>query len=236
MLVFRFYFYNVEKKIFGAIMIIGDTMGNKVNLLDMSFKNMSVEEKRAALVVMDVMLKKLHEKDLMVTDFNPNSIYFQDGIYSFEKVAPISMIADNKEEAILNNVIWMSVVALWAYNSNPVQSLMAPLFVSNNFNSFSYWYPEEDKTYYQSILVDSYRSGKLIAPVTYLSDHIIQQHKNRSAGNNTSLAYIKATEAGRALANKDEAAFGHNFFFVTMVASLIIIMTGLVLYFVSYLG
>lgn len=217
-------------------MIIGDTMGDKVNLLDIGFKNMTLEEKRAALVVMDVMLKKLHEKDLMVTDFSPNNICFQDGIYSFEKVAPISMIADNKEEAILNNVIWMSVVALWAYNSNPSHSLMAPLFVSNNFDSFSYWYPEEDKNYYKSILVDSYRTGKIVVPVTYFSDYIIEQHKNRSTGNNTSLAYIKATEAGRAFANRDEAAFGHNFFFMTLAASVVVIMIGVILYFASYLG
>lgn len=217
-------------------MIIGDTMGNKVNLFDMGFKNMSIEEKRAALVVMDVMLKKLHEKDLMVTDFNPNNIYFQDGIYSFEKVAPISMIADTKDEAILNNVIWMSVVALWGYNSNPSNTLMAPLFVSDKFDSFSFWYPEEDREYYRSILIDSYRSGKNAAPVTYFSDFVIQQHKNRSNGNNTNLAYIKATEVGRALTNKDEAAFGHNFFFVSMVTSLTVALIGIIFYFASYLG
>jgi len=217
-------------------MIIGDTMENKVNLLSMGFRNMPLEEKRAALVVMDVMLKKLHENGFMVTDFNPSSIYFQNGIYSFEKVAPISMIADNKEEAILNNVIWMSVVALWGYNLNSSDSLMAPRFVGDNFNSFSHWYPEEDKSYYQSILVDSYNNGKLISPTPYLSDHVIAQHKNRSTGNNPSMAYVKATEAGRALANNDEAAFGHKFFFISIVTSLTIAMIGIIFYFASYLG
>lgn len=218
-------------------MIIGDTMENKVNLLNMNFNHMALEEKRAALVVMDVMLKKLHESGYMVTDFSPNKIYFQDGIYTFEKVAPISsIVAENKEDAVLNNVIWMSVVALWAYNSNSANNLMAPLFVSNNFDSFAYSYPEEDRNYYKSILVDSYRTGKLSAPVTYFSDYIIQQHKNRSTSNGSNLAYIKATEAGRALANNDEAAFGHNFFLVTIVASLTVILIGVILYFYSYLG
>lgn len=206
-----------------------------MSLLDMDFKYLSIEEKRTALVVMDVMLKKLHSKGLMVTDFNPNNIYFQDGIYSFEKVAPISMIADNKEEAILNNTIWMSVVALWGYNSSPSDSLMAPLFVSNNFDSLSYWYPDEDRLYYQSILVDSYRSGKLVTTVPYLSDHVIKQHKGRSTNSSSNLAYVKATEVGKALAN-DEAAFGNRFFFISMVTSLTVALFGLLLYFVNYLG
>ena len=213
-------------------------MGNKVSLLDMSFKNLPLEEKRVALVVMDVMLKKLHESGYMVTNFSPSNIYFQDGIYSFEKIASISsIVADNKNDAVLNNVIWMSILALWSYNTTPSNSLVNPLFVSNNFDSFAFCYPNEDKEYYRSILIDSYRSGKLVAPNTYFSDYVIEQHKNQSNGNaNNNLAYIKATEAGKALTNKDEAAFGQSFFFVSVVASLIIMLSGIVFYFASYLG
>lgn len=212
-------------------------MEDRVNLLDTGFKNLSIEEKRAALVVMDIVLKRLHSKGFMVTDFNPNNIYFKDGIYFFEKVAPISsIVADNKDEAILNNVIWMSVLALWAYNTNPSYNLINPLFVSNNFNSFSYWYPEEDRAYYQSILIDSYRSGKISTPTVYYSDYVVKNHQNRAGGNSNSLAYIKATDIGKAFASKDEAAFGHNFFLVTLVASLTIILAGVVFYFTNYLG
>ena len=212
-------------------------MENRANLIDVGLKHLSNEEKKVALVIMDVMLKKLHENGYMVTDFSPNNIYYQDGIYSFDKVAPISsIVADNKDDAILNNVIWMSVLALWVYTANPSNNLVAPLFVSNNFDSFSFWYPEEDRNYYQSILIDSYRSGKLAAPTVYFSDYIIEQHKKQSTGNNNNLAYMKATEIGRALSNKDEAAFGHNFFFVTVVASLTVALIGIIFYFASYLG
>lgn len=212
-------------------------MGNKVSLLDSGFKNLPIEEKRVALVIMDIMLKKLHENGLMVTDFSPHNIYFQNGIYSFEKIAPISsIVAENKDEAVLNNVIWMSVVALWGYNSNPSYNLISPLFVSNNFDSFAFWYPEEDRAYYQSVLIDSYRSGKIATSNIYFSDYVVEQHKKQSSSDSNSLAYVKATNIGKVFANKDEAAFGHNFFFISMAVSLTIALTGIIFYFASYLG
>ena len=93
-------------------MIIGDTMGNKISLVDMNFKSLSLEEKRVAFVMMDMMLKKLHNRNYMVTDFRPNQIYFQDGIYYFEKVAPISgYYSDNKDNAVLRNILGLSNLA-----------------------------------------------------------------------------------------------------------------------------
>lgn len=215
-------------------MIIGDTMeANRISLVDMNFKNMSMEQKREALVVMDLMLKKLHSKGLMVTDFNVNHIYLEDGIYFFEKTMPITSIsADNKESAILNNMIWMSVVALWVYNAGPMNNLISPSYASNQFQNFAFCYPEEDRSYYKSILVDSYQSGKIVAPDIYLSDYIIKQQQSSIKGS-SSLAYIKATEAGKAFANTDEAAFGHRFFLMTVVASLAVGFIGLLFYFVS---
>lgn len=206
-------------------------MVDKVNLLDMNFRNMSVEQKRAALVVMDLMLKRLHSNGLMVTDFNVNNISFQDGIYSFEKVMPITSItADNKETAILNNMIWMSVVALWAYSDNPSNSLISPSYVSEQFQNFSFWYPEEDRAYYKSILVDSYQSGKMVASDIYLSDYVVKQQRS-SNKSGSSLAYIKATEAGKALSNMDEAAFGNRFFLITVATALVILLFGFICYF-----
>lgn len=209
-------------------------MVNKVNLIDMNFKTMSVEEKRAALVAMDLMLKKLHSSNLMVTDFNVNNIYFEDGIYYFQKIRPItSIVAGNREEAILNNMIWMSIVALWAYNDNSTNILVSPSYVSNHFDRFSFWYPEEDRDYYRSILVDSYRNGKLVSSDIYFSDYVIKQnHSSNKSG--TSLAYVKATEAGKAFASIDEAAFSNSFFMVTVVTTLSVLLVGLIFFFYYY--
>lgn len=209
-------------------------MKDRVNLIDMNFKSLSIERKREALVVMDMMLKKLHDKGLMVTDFNASNIYFENGIYFFEKTMPItSIVADNKDTAVLNNLIWMSILALWAYNDNPSNSLISPSYVSSQFPSFSFWYPEEDRPYYKTILVDSYQSGRLLESNIYLSDYVVKQQSSSNKGG-SSLAYIKATEAGKAFSNMDEAAFGHRFFLVTVVASLLVGLIGLFLYFFDY--
>jgi hypothetical protein len=212
-------------------------MSDKQDLLSLGLKNLPIEEKKAALVVMDIMLKKLHDNGYMVCDFSPNHIYFQDGIYYFEKILPISsVVADNREEAILNNVIWMSILALWVYSPTANDNLIQPSFVSNKFDSFSSCYPEGDRSYYKSILVDSYQSGKIKTSTPYFSDYIIKNHNNRSSKNTASLAYVKATEVGKLLANDEEAAFGHNFFFLTVVASITVLFIGLISYLLIYLG
>lgn len=211
-------------------------MANKISLLDMNFKGFTVEEKRAAFALMDVTMKRLHERNLMVTDFRPNQIYFQDGIYFFEKVSPINAYySDNKENAILRNVLGLSNLAFCSYlpNYNLVQGLLSYDVIHQNFNSLLTYFPEEDQSYYKSIFIDSYDSKKLPNDIIYYSDHIIKQHNNSSNRNVSSLAYIKATEAGRAFSKLDdnEAAFGHNFFFVTVVASLTVMLIGIILYF-----
>ena len=63
-----------------------------------------------------------------------------------------SVVADNKEQAILHNLTWMSMVALWLYSDNPTTTLISPEFVRNNFDSFSFWYPQEDREYYLSLI------------------------------------------------------------------------------------
>lgn len=222
-------------------MIIGDTMGNKVSLLDMNFKNLSLEEKRAAFVLMDIMLKRLHERNLMVTDFRPSQIYFQDGIYYFEQVDFISdYYSDNKENAILRNILGLSNLAFCSYLSdyNLEQGLLSYDVIYQNFNNFSSCFKEEDRNYYKSVFIDSYDSKKLPSDTIYYSDFVIKQHRNSNNNNVTSLAYVKATEAGKAFAKQDdsEAAFGHKFFFLTIVASFIVMLAGIIFYFFSYLG
>ena len=65
--------------------MIGDTM-EAIRLIDTNFKSLPMEEKRAVIALLDVMMKRLHKKNLMINDFNPANIYYQDGIYFFDKV------------------------------------------------------------------------------------------------------------------------------------------------------
>lgn len=221
-------------------MIIGDTM-RKINLLDMNFKSFSISEKQVAFVLMDMMMKKLHERNLMVTDFSPSQIYFQDGIYYFEKVDSISdYYSDNKENAVLRNIFGLSNLAFCSYlpDYRLEQGLLSYDVIHQNFNNFSSYFHELDRDYYKSVFVDSYNNKNLPSDNIYYSDYIIKKHNNTANNNTTSLAYVKATEVGRAFKIQDdsEAAFGHKFFFLTIVASFIVMLVGVLFYIFNYLG
>lgn len=207
-------------------------MKDRVNLLDINFKSLPMEEKRTAFVLMDIMLKKLHEKNMMVTSFQPHDIYFENGFYSFEKVSPITnYYAKDKEEAILRNLLGLSNLAFCSYLSDYrlEQGLLSYEVVSNHFQSFANIFNEEDRNYYKTILVDCYQSGKLSQNCVYYSDYIINVNKGKNTSSRNSLSYVKATEAGRAMASEDEAAFGHTFFLFTVVASISVAFIGFIL-------
>lgn len=213
-------------------MIIGDTMA-KVNLIDMNFKSLSLEEKRVAFVLMDVMLKRLHLKNLVVTDFSPENIYYDNGFYYFRKVSanPVYYAA-NKEEAVFKNVLSLSNLAFCSYlpDYDLKQGLLNSDIVSNNFDNFVSYLPEDDRNYYRAVLVDSYKQNRLVTDKVYYFDYIAGTSKNSIAKGNSNML-VKATEAGRALANQDESAFGKDFFFLAMVTSLTLLLVGAFVYF-----
>lgn len=219
---------------------MAEVMNNKVNLIDMNFKQLSMADKRVAFTLMDAMLKKLHEKNMMVTDFSPNKICYQDGFYTFEDVEFITdYYANDRDVAIFSNILALCNLAFCSYlpDYQLNQGMLNFEVISNNFDNFVSYLPEEDRDYYRGVLVDSYKRGKIDGHTLYYSDHIIKLGQNHNGSNNNSLAYVKATEAGKAFANKEnEAAFGHNLFFITVVLSLIIGMIGIILYFSNYIG
>lgn len=228
----RNYIIIIEKKFFNDIMIIGDTMP-RVNLIDINFKNMSVEDKRVAFVLMDFTLKRLHLKNLIVTDFNPKYIYCENGLYYFEKVSSNPYYyANDKEEAILKNILSLSNLAFCSYlpEYDMSQGLFNHDIISEYFDDIATYFPNDDRNYYKSILVDSYKENKLVGDSVYYYDYIVKQNKTEvDKGNSSRL--VKATEAGRALANQDEAAFGKDFFFLAMVTSITLLLVGVFVYF-----
>lgn len=205
----------------------------KVNLIDMNFKNMSVEDKRVAFVLMDFTLKRLHLKNLVVTDFNPKHIYYEDGLYYFEKVTSNPFYyANNMNEAVFKNVLGLSNLAFCSYlpDYDMRQGLFNHDIICEHFNEVAAFMPGDDRNYYKSVLVDSYKENKLVDGVGYYYDYIVKKNKTEvSKGNSASL--IKATEAGRALANQDEAGFGKDFFFLAMVTSFTLLLVGAFVYF-----
>lgn len=214
-------------------------METKVNLVDMNFKDFSDIKTREAFILMDIALKKIHSQGLMVTDFNPKNIYFENGIYFFENISPINVSSvETKEEAVLKNIVELSNLAFCSYlpDYKLENGLLNVDVISDNFSNFSSYFPQEDLNYYKSILVDGYKNKKL-PDCVYFTDYIVKQNKeNPSKGNTSSMAYIKATEAGRMFANRDEAAFGYKFFFLTVVFSMTVLLIGFIIGFYVYLG
>ena len=97
------------------MIIIGDNMA-RYNLNDIGFKSFDYDEKRYSLMLLDMKMKKLHEQNKMVTSFEPNDIYYDDGSFEFGKTTDISpVVANDKNSAILHNIIGLSNLAFCSY-------------------------------------------------------------------------------------------------------------------------
>lgn len=218
-------------------------MERKYNLNQIGFKKFTREEKRVSFVMMDYALKELHSLNYMVTSFNPEDISYDanQGLYFFDKIASIDRYqstfnTDKKKEAVLDNIIGLSKLALYSYLDSDIKyTFLNNDFISDRFNDFAVNFYPEDVNYYRSILVDGYKNHELPKQI-YYADYILNNEKNNnSKSNSSSLAYTKATEIGKMMTEKEnkEAAFGNGFFFVTVVASMIVLMIGVIIYFIN---
>lgn len=209
-------------------------MGRVYNLIDIGFASLTKDEKRESFIMLDVALKKIHEKDFKVESFDPKDIYYQDGIYFYSKVSPINKSIDSKEDVVLDNIIGLSDLAFCSYlpSYDLSNGLLNGKVLNEQFDKFGSIFTIEDKNYYRSVLVDAYTNHKLPDNV-YYSDYILGNEKNNNSNSN-SRAYVKATEAGKLYADMmDEAAFGNTFFFVCMVTTMIIAFIGLAIIFLK---
>ena len=210
----------------------------RINLVDIDFNSFSSEEKRISFIVMDMMLKKNHENNEMITSFNPKDIYYDPNTKLFdfikkEKISPY--LSDTKEEAVLNNIIGLSTLAFCSYlkTYDPKDGLLNNSVISKDFDKFSNIFDSDDVSYYRSVLVDGYLTKSLPHPV-YYSEHLQRiENEKHSKGEGNSHAYVKATEAGRLMTEKsDQAAFAGQFFFVASITSTLLFIVGYILYLV----
>ncbi len=217
---------------------IGDNMA-RYSLVDLDFKNFNEEEKRYSFMLLDIKMKKLHEENKMVASFSANDIFYEDGEFDFGKVENISpAIVSSKEEAILENIIGLSILAFCAYLKDadgiPYDlsgKLLHPLAISNKFDNFENLFNETDREYYRSVLVGAYTSKEL-PRVPYYYDYVLE--KENSTGKGTSITLIKATEAGRLMADTNqEAAYSNIFLLTIVVACLVLEAIGVVIYYLN---
>lgn len=226
----------------GVMIIIGDsmeTMEREHNLIDIGFQNFTKEEKRNTFLVLDMVMKEYHKKGYMITSFNPKDIYYENQMFSFSKYEKISPINSNDvNDAILSNIISLANLTFCSYLPmyDINQGLLNSEVVSKYYEKFESNFIPIDRAYYRSILVDSVRNKKM-PEVPYLYDHItkVMENTDLSNQNNSNVAsYIKATEAGRLMAEKnEEAAFSTIFYLTCMVSAMLIAFIGLAIYFLK---
>lgn len=225
------------------MIIIGDNMAREnlekeVNLLELGFDNFSMEKKREVFMILDIVMKKYHEHNYMITSFDPKDIYYQNNLYSFSKYTRISPLnASDKNDAILNNIIDLSNLAFCSnlpmYDLN--KGLLNKEVVSKYYDQFQNRFAPMDRAYYRSVLVDSVNLKKL-PEVPYYYDYIkrVMDNNDLSNKNNSNvISYTKATQAGRLMTDRDEAAFGTTFFITCMLATTLIAVSGILLYFLK---
>ena len=228
--------------IVGDMIIIGDSMEameRERNLIDLGFQNFSKEEKRNVFLILDMVMKEYHKKGYMITSFNPKDIYYENQLFSFSKYEKISPVSVNDEsDAVLNNIISLANLAFCSYL--PIydinQGLLNSEVVSKYYPKFENNFIPIDRGYYRSVLVESV-STKTMPEVPYLYDYIEKVMKNTDLSdrsNSNVTAFLKATEAGRLMTEKnDQAAFSTIFYLTCMVSAMLIAFAGIALYFLK---
>lgn len=187
----------------------------------LDFRSYSLDKKKEAFISLDAMMKELHKRNMMVLSFSMSDIAYENGIYYFTKTASIdSYYADSKEDAIYKNVMTLANLALCMYLPNFIlkDTLLNHDTIVQNFNNFKAYFPTGDANYYESILVDSYTKHSL-PENKYYTDYL-NKKSNDLTGNNNSMVMVKATEAGKAWAREDEAAFTNTFLLLLSVFSI----------------
>ena len=217
--------------------MIGDNMSEGIRLLDLDIKSFNIEEKRFIMMLLDIFMKKCHEKNLIITSFDPKDIYYENGMFSFKKVSPISPInSDDKQSAIFNNIVSLSTLGFSLYlpDYDLKNGLLNSKVVSQSFEKFKNLLSTDDYNYYLKVF-NAY-SSDTSSDVLYYYDYIENVEKNNTSNNKSnSRAYIKATEAGKLYADQQEAAFGSGFFFATVVTSLLILLIGFIAVIIKYI-
>ena len=238
----------------GGIIKIGDTMGRPYNLVELEFNSKYDDSKKGevffdrhdkheAFFMMDVALKELYKRGLMVYSFEPKDVYFDEDndVFFFGKVRPIDKKIDDKEEVLLNSIIGLSTLAFCSYlpSYDLKNGLLNVSVISDQFSRFGAIFSIEDKYYYNLVLVRAYKERKLPEPVFY-SDYILGNTnvnlESDSNSNDKGNAMVKATQVGKIYADMLDGqpnGFGKTFFFACMVATMMIAFAGIALYFLK---
>lgn len=208
----------------------------RINLVDLDFNSFSLNEKRISFITMDMVMKSLHKNNKVITSFMPQDIYYDKDttLFVFGKVRDIdTLVADNREEAIRDNIIGLSTLAFCSYlkTYDPKNGLLNNGVIADDFDKFVDIFDRMDVEYYRNVLVIGVKTGTIPEPI-YYTDTMIGREKSED-GNQNNRLLVRATEVGKAMYDNNETGFGTQFFLVSMVACFIIGFIGFILYFLN---
>lgn len=211
------------------------------SLADIDFNSYSKDEKRFMFITMDAVLKNVHEHNRMVTSFKPKDIYYNPNtsLIEFDQTYGIKPEKVNsKDEAILQNITDLSILAFCSYldEYDPSKDgLLNPNTISEQFNNFTNIFDKDDVDYYRSVLVYSHNTHELPKDI-YYTDYLKNREMEKTTkGQKPSNVYVKATQVGKLLSDKEneQAAFGSQFFMVSSIASILLLIVGFILYLIN---
>ena len=125
---------------------------NGITLYEWLKTKRSEEEKRDLLLNMDIALKYLNDRDMMVTSFNPNDIEIMNNDVKeimFNSVDHMNNIADS---IVRRNIYEEAKLALSIY-LNYFEGLNDD-FLKSNYDEFVFAIPADDVNYYKGIIVN----------------------------------------------------------------------------------
>ena len=193
----------------------------------------SQEDYQRIFYLMDKTMKQLHDHNYYITNFNPDEITFshQGNQISFVEYKQQTTFDNQKEQEIDQNIYNLSFLAVGIYSET--LPYLTPQFLKENFQQFKIFLPEEDITYYQSVLTrknyiyySDFKDAKNQQQIKKLNDSL-----SSDQGQKKGVQKTKATAAGKAYAELESAnqssnmaAFTTRFLlpFLILAASLLI--------------
>lgn len=111
----------------------------------------SEEEKRELLLNLDIALKYLNDRGIMVTSFNPNDIEIIDNNIKEIMFNKIDHMKGSNDYVVRNNIYEEAKLALGVY-LNYFDGFNDE-FLKNNYDEFVFALPPDDVNYYKGIIV-----------------------------------------------------------------------------------
>ena len=146
-------------------------------------------------------MKKLHQKGIYVTNFDPSHIHYHDGSFSF-----LAENIDEKKDSIVSNIYDCSMLMLKTYASKSelgeVGSQLSKENILSYLSMMQYMIPDIDASYFQQLFE--------MNQVSYYHDYVNRIRQITEGGRGEQKNLVKATAVGSLLTDEEplnKAAF-----------------------------